>query len=121
MRLRSGGARWPGRRVGAASGRVAASSPERIATEGGTGTMIKLARVAVLVAIGTLTVSNTVWAQAQSKDQQNCITKVNRDGLKTHETQAKINRACVKDVGKGKVPPSMAEACLTADPQGQIM
>jgi len=83
--------------------------------------MIKLARVAALIAIGTLTISGTVWAQAQSKDQQNCITKLNRDGLKTHETQAKINRACVKDVGKGKVAPSAAEACLTADPQGQIM
>jgi hypothetical protein len=83
--------------------------------------MIKLARVAVLVAIGTLTISGTVWAQAQSKDQQKCITKLNRDGLKTHETQAKINRKCVKDVGKGKVLPSAAEACLTSDPQGQVM
>jgi len=82
--------------------------------------MIKLARVAALIAIGTLTISSTVWAQPESKAQQNCITKLNRDGLKTHETQAKINRACVKDVGKAKILPTAAEACLTADPQGQI-
>lgn len=51
--------------------------------------------VAVL-ALALLIHSGTAWAAPQTKDQQKCINKINKDGIKVQATQGKENTECVK-------------------------
>jgi hypothetical protein len=75
----------------------------------------------LLVAGVTLWAAGAAWGVPQTKDQQKCITKVNRAGLKVHEMQAGANRACVKDFGRGGLEQPTAELCLTDDPKGKVL
>jgi pimeloyl-ACP methyl ester carboxylesterase len=58
---------------------------------------------------------------AVAKDQQNCINRINKDGAKVAAVQGKENAACIKNAGKGKLPPGQsADACLNADGKGKV-
>jgi hypothetical protein len=52
-----------------------------------------------------------LWPQeVQSKDQQNCINELNKNGAKVAKAQGKENASCVKNAVKGRI--LSAEACL---------
>ncbi len=58
----------------------------------------------------------TPMTAAISKDQQNCINKLNKDGSKVALKQGKENSGCIKNAGKGKLPVMQnADQCLVAD------
>ncbi len=56
------------------------------------------------------------WADVQSSDQQKCINKMNKDGIKVQAAQGKENVECVKRKSNNELPGAMdAEECLTED------
>jgi hypothetical protein len=59
------------------------------------------------------------FGQVQSTAQQNCITKLNKDGAAVAGAQGKENVACVKNAGKNKLT-GTAQACLTADAKSKV-
>jgi hypothetical protein len=62
-------------------------------------------------------------AVPQSKDQQKCITKINKSASKVADAQGKDNSKCVKFAGKGKLDrlgATNAQDCLTTDFKGKI-
>jgi len=63
-----------------------------------------------------LWLTTTPLSAAISKDHQNCINKLNKDGSKVALKQGKENSGCIKNAGKGKLPPMQSpDQCLTAD------
>jgi hypothetical protein len=79
--------------------------------------------LAVVAATGLLPLG-AAWADPQTKDQQKCINKLNKDGIKVQAAQGKENSECVKrkanDELGGSQSGSQAEACLTADGKGKV-
>ncbi|RMD81502.1 MAG: hypothetical protein D6815_11635, partial [Candidatus Dadabacteria bacterium] len=58
---------------------------------------------------------------ALNSSQDLCVNTMNKSGSKVAKMQGKENASCVKDFGKGKLPPGMsAEQCLTADRKGKV-
>ena len=53
------------------------------------------------------------------KEQQICINKMNKDGVKVQAAQLKVNDGCVKDEVK-KGPVGFADGCIDADPKGKV-
>lgn len=67
--------------------------------------------------------ASTAMAMPQTKDQQKCITKLNKQGSKVAARQGKENAKCVKFAGKGKLDKlgsSTAQECLTKDFKGKV-
>ena len=65
-----------------------------------------------------------VWApeahaQAQSKDQQKCLSSMGSYVSRIDTTQIRANQTCVKTYGKGKLTGSVAD-CQVADSRGQM-
>jgi hypothetical protein len=61
------------------------------------------------------------FADPPSKDQQKCITKLNKDGSKLAATQAKAITKCIRDCGKGKLDKCPDNTtCWTDDPKQKI-
>ena len=61
-------------------------------------------------------------ADVQSSDQQKCINKMNKDGIKVQAAQGKENAECVKKKANNELPgPAQAETCLTADARGKVL
>lgn len=58
---------------------------------------------------------------AADRDQQKCINALNKDGAKVASKQGKQIVSCIKNAGKGKLPPMQSVTeCLTADEKGKI-
>jgi hypothetical protein len=55
------------------------------------------------------------WAQAQSKDKQNCINQINKNFAKVVKAQGKVISACIKAGARGELGGQGIEACMTAD------
>jgi hypothetical protein len=55
----------------------------------------------------------------QSKGQQKCLNKLNKDGAVVAKEQGKGDIGCLKDAGTGKLTDS-AQSCLTADAKGKV-
>jgi hypothetical protein len=54
-------------------------------------------------------------------DQQACLNAMNKDAAKLAAAQGKVNGACLKDAGKGKLPAGQsADQCLLADAKGKV-
>ncbi len=64
-----------------------------------------------------LLVGGVASAAPQGDAQQKCINKINKDMIKVHAAQGKLNAGCVKDAVKTG---SDAEACLNADAKGKV-
>lgn len=80
---------------------------------------LDLGRFLVAFAAVLLTLlSVTAFGQSQSKDQQKCINKLNKDGAKVVAAQGRENAGCVKDAGRGSLGGSV-DACLSADRKGK--
>jgi hypothetical protein len=71
---------------------------------------------AAAAALFAVMVSSAAFGQAQNKDQQKCINKLNKDTCKVAAAQGKENSGCVKSAGKGAVSP----ACLLLDSKGKV-
>jgi pimeloyl-ACP methyl ester carboxylesterase len=55
------------------------------------------------------------------RDQQKCINALNKDGAKVASKQGKENTACIKNAGKGKLPPMQSVTeCLSADTKSKV-
>ncbi len=67
-----------------------------------------------------LLATGSAHGQAQSKQQQACINKLNKDSSAVAMAQGKENRACLKNAGKGKLT-GTAEDCLTLDPKQKVL
>jgi len=75
--------------------------------------------IATVVAALALT-AGYVTAQ-QLPSQKNCINRMNKAGSKVAKAQGKSVAACLKDAGRGNLPPGQdAQACLTADAKGRV-
>jgi hypothetical protein len=61
-----------------------------------------------------------VWAEALSKDQQNCIHQINKAFVKVVKAQGKLINACISDGSKGHLGDQSIEACMTADDGGKV-
>lgn len=61
-----------------------------------------------------------VWAQAQSKEQQNCINQINKNFAKVVKAQGKNISACISAGSKGQLENETIEACMTADDSGKV-
>jgi hypothetical protein len=73
----------------------------------------------VLAAGVVLTVPSGVLAQLLPKDQQKCITSLNKAGAKVAKAQAKVNSTCLKNALKGReLDP---QECLTSDRKGRVL
>jgi hypothetical protein len=85
-------------------------------------TMTHLHRcVSMLFALALpVAVATAASAQEQSKEQQKCINKLNKDGAKVAQAQSKENLACVKNAGKNKLT-GTAQDCLTDDAKQKVM
>lgn len=64
------------------------------------------------------------WAVASAQEtsqQQKCINKINKDGIKVEAAQGKENAECVKRANNDELPGANdAETCLTADERGKV-
>jgi hypothetical protein len=87
-------------------------------------TRLRLAGVALA---GALVIPAAVVAAPQSRQQQRCVTDMNKSGLRVAKSQNKASLACVKNAGRGLtfrlgVPPQAqtAQACLSNDVGGKI-
>jgi hypothetical protein len=85
-----------------------------IVVEGGT---IMLRGFANVLCSGVLLCAAAAWGQPQGNGQQGCINKINKDTIKVHAAQGKLNAACIKDAVKVG---SDAEACIAADGKGKV-
>ncbi len=81
--------------------------------------MMRVLKGMICVGLLLLFGAGAASAQVQTKAQQKCINKVNKDGIKVQATQEKANSACVKDHVTG-VLGSTAEACVLDDPDNKV-
>jgi hypothetical protein len=82
---------------------------------------VRMTWLAVMVGFFSLLLRTEVSAVPQTKDQQKCINKINKDGIKVQAAQGKENTECVKRKNNDELPgASDAERCLTADPRGKV-
>lgn len=78
-------------------------------------------RVKVVLLSGVFClVAVSAFGQAQSKDQQKCINKLNKDGSAVAKAQSKENLSCLRNAGKNKLV-GTAEDCLTLDPKQKVL
>jgi hypothetical protein len=61
-----------------------------------------------------------VWAQALSKDQQNCVNQINKNFAKVAKAQAKVISTCISAGSKDQLEAQTIEACMTADNSGKV-
>jgi hypothetical protein len=84
----------------------------------GIGTIFAAVSAITLLPLGA------VWAQPQTNNQQKCINKLNKDGIKVQAAQGKENTECVKRKANAELGASQsgtaAEACLTTDAKGKV-
>jgi len=74
-----------------------------------------------VLALAALLAATPAWAQPQSKQQERCITTMNKVGVRLAATQGKENLTCLDASLKGKLPVDLtANDCLTADTRGRI-
>jgi hypothetical protein len=74
------------------------------------------------LAVAALLPWGAAHAQVQSQDQQKCINKMNKDGIKVEAAQGKENTECVKKKANNELPGvTDAEDCLTTDPRGKVL
>ena len=59
-----------------------------------------IGKMLALVAASALLPVAAAWADPQTKDQQKCINKMNKDGIKVQAAQGKENVECVKAQGQ---------------------
>jgi hypothetical protein len=61
-----------------------------------------------------------VWAQALSKDEQNCVNQINKNFAKVAKAQGKVISACIR--AGSEVPPGARtiEPCMIADDGGKV-
>jgi pimeloyl-ACP methyl ester carboxylesterase len=79
------------------------------------------ARRAFVLALLVALAPNTTRAQLD-RDQRKCLEALNRDAAKLAAAQGKVNTACLKNAGKGKLPVGQsADQCLFADAKGKVM
>jgi hypothetical protein len=77
--------------------------------------------VATLVAAGGVALlAGSAVAQQQSKAQQLCINKMNKDGVVYASKQGKEQVQCLKDAATQSLGMMTGEACLTADRKGRV-
>ncbi len=78
--------------------------------------------VATIVAAGSvlLLARGSALAQTQTKDQQLCINKMNKDGVVYASKQGKEQVQCLKDTSQQSLGMITGEACLTADRKGRV-
>ncbi len=83
--------------------------------------MFKKQLVVSLVVGSALTVAGSAVAQIQTKDQQKCINKMNKDSIKIQAAQGKVNSGCIKDFVKGKISgATAAEDCIQNDVKNKV-
>jgi hypothetical protein len=84
--------------------------------------MIRTARAGfIAMAAGALWLTaGAASGQLQSKEQQACINKLNKDGSAVAGAQGKANLNCLKSAGKNKLI-GTAQDCLTLDPKDKIL
>jgi hypothetical protein len=70
-----------------------------------------------VLCLGLLLSAGAAWGQPQGNLQQKCINKINKDMIKLHAAQGKLDAGCVKDAVKTG---SNAEACIAADAKGKV-
>ncbi len=79
-------------------------------------------RLLVLTSVAALAVAfGAVTAFADiplNGDERKCVDALNKRGGGVAKAQNKIDRSCVKDAGKGKIP--AADSCLDGDPKGKV-
>src|SRR5215470_8179354 len=77
-----------------------------------------------LVSVCAALLVQSANAQVQTSDQQKCINKMNKDGIKVEAAQGKENDECVKRKSNNELGNSGmgtgAEDCLTADERGKV-
>ena len=61
-----------------------------------------------------------VWAQALSRDQQNCVNHINKNFAKVAKAQARVISTCISAGSKGQLEDQTIEACMTADKIGKV-
>lgn len=82
--------------------------------------MTKKPVIALLAGLA-LSVAGVANAQIQTKDQQKCINKINKDAIKVQAAQGKVNSGCIKDYVKGKIAgPTAAEDCIQNDVKNKV-
>jgi hypothetical protein len=82
--------------------------------------MTKRSIIAVVAGLA-LSVAAAANAQIQTKAQQKCIFKINKDAIKTQAAQGKVNSGCIKDYVKGKISgPTAAEDCIQNDVKNKV-
>ena len=78
-----------------------------------------------LVSVCAALLVQSANAQVQTSDQQKCINKMNKDGIKVEAAQGKENDECVKRKSNNELGDSLmgtgAEDCLTADERGKVL
>ncbi len=86
--------------------------------------MGRFARAMLFSAAAALLLASSAWGQPQSKDQQKCINKLNKDGIKVEAQQGKDNTECVKRKANDELGPSgtgtQAEDCITSDIKSKV-
>jgi hypothetical protein len=82
----------------------------------------QLSRVLGVCALAGLLPCASAMAQVQTSDQQKCINKINKDGIKVEAAQGKENVECIKRANNDELnlAGGEAEACLTADARGKV-
>ena len=70
-----------------------------------------------VLCLGLLLSAGAAWGQPQGNLQQKCINKINKDMIKLHAAQGKLDAGCVKDAVKTG---SDAEVCIAADAKGKV-
>ncbi len=79
-------------------------------------------KIASIAAAAAIIASGSALAQVQSKDQEKCINKINKDAIKIQAAQGKINSSCIKDFVKGKISGAgEAENCIQSDPKSKVL
>jgi hypothetical protein len=61
-----------------------------------------------------------VWAQALSKDQQNCVNQINKNFANVAKAQAQVISTCISAGSKDQLEAQTIEACMTADNSGKV-
>jgi hypothetical protein len=86
--------------------------------------MERAGRIATLIFVGALLACAPAWAAPQSNNQQKCINKMNKDGIKVEAQQGKENVECVKRKNNDELGSSLsgaqAEICITADAKSKV-
>jgi hypothetical protein len=117
-------------KMGTLPNRLFSDAKELQSTAGGSGAdqttgwkgepMSSMMRMKVVALLGMLClVAAPAFGQAQNKDQQRCINKLNKDGAAVAKAQGKENVACLKSAGKNTLV-GTAQGCLTLDPKLKV-